>query len=49
MSEVKPNIAEEVKVIPWWAIALAVALFAGPQVLPHAVLFPREPRPTPLA
>jgi hypothetical protein len=49
MSEVKPNIAEEVKVIPWWAIGLAVALFAGLQVLMHAVLFPREPHPTPLA
>jgi len=49
MSEAKPNIAEEAKVVPGWAIGLAVMLFAGLQVLMHLVLFPREPHPTPLA
>jgi hypothetical protein len=49
VSEVKPNIVEEVKVIPWWAMGLAVALFAGLQVLMHVVMFPREPHPPPLA
>src|SRR5208337_4340116 len=49
MSEVKPNIVEEVKVVPWWAIGLAVAAFAGLQVLMHVVMFPREPHPLPLA
>ena len=49
MSEKKPNINEEVKIIPWWAIALSIALFAGLQVLMHAVLFPREPHPAPIA
>jgi hypothetical protein len=49
MSEVKPNTVEGVKVIPWWAIGLAVALFAGLQVLLHVVLFPLEPHPAPLA
>jgi hypothetical protein len=49
MSKVKPNIAEEVKMIPWWAMGLAVALFVGVQVLMHVVLFPREPHPPPLA
>jgi len=49
MSEVKPNIVEEVKVVPWWATGLAIALFAGLQFLMHLVLFPREPHPTPLA
>ena len=49
MIEVKPNIAEEVKVIPWWAIGLAVLLFAGMQVLMHVVLFRLDPHPAPLA
>jgi hypothetical protein len=49
MSEENPNLAFEVKLIPWWAIGLAVAVFAGLQVLMHAVLFPGEPHPTPLA
>ena len=49
MSEVKPNIAEEVKVIPWWAIGLAALLFAGMQVLMHVVLFPRDLHAPPLA
>ena len=49
MSEVKPNIGEEVKVIPWWAIGLAVVLFAGMQVLMHAVLFRLETHLAPLA
>ena len=49
MSEVKPNIAEEVKVIPWWAIGLAALLFAGMQVLMHVVLFPRDPHAPPIA
>ena len=49
MIEVKPNIVDEVKLIPWWAIGLAIALFAGLQLLMHVVLFPREPHPAPLA
>ena len=49
MSEVKPNIVEEVKVVPWWATSLAIALFAGLQVLMHVVLFPRDPHLPPLA
>jgi len=49
MAEVKPNIAEEVKVIPWWAFGLAVASFAGLQLLMHAVLFPRDQHAPPLA
>jgi hypothetical protein len=49
MIEVKPNIVEEVKVIPWWATSLAIALFAGFQVLMHVVLFPRDPHAPPLA
>jgi RNA polymerase subunit RPABC4/transcription elongation factor Spt4 len=49
MIEVKPNIAEEVKVLPWWAIGLAVLIFAGIQVLMHVVLFPREPNAPPIA
>ena len=49
MIEVKPNIAEEVKVIPWWAIGLAVLLFAGVQVLMHVVLFRLDQHPAPLA
>ena len=49
MPEVKPNIADEAKLIPWWAIGLAVALFAGIQVLMHVVLFRLEAHPAPLA
>ena len=49
MIEVKPNITDEVKLIPWWAISLAIAVFAGMQALMHVVLFPREPYPAPLA
>jgi hypothetical protein len=49
MIEVKPNITDEAKLIPWWAISLAVLLFAGIQVLMHAVLFRLDPHPTPLA
>jgi RNA polymerase subunit RPABC4/transcription elongation factor Spt4 len=49
MIEVKPNIVEEVKVIPWWATGLAVLLFAGVQVLMHVVLFPRDPHAPPIA
>ena len=49
MTEVKPNIVEEVKVIPWWAIGLAVLLFAGVQVLMHVVLFGLDQHPAPLA
>ena len=49
MTEVKPNIVEEVKVIPWWAIGLAVLLFAGVQVLMHVVLFRLDQHPAPLA
>ena len=49
MIEVKPNIVEEVKVISWWAIGLAIALFAGLQFLMHVVLFPHDPHAPPLA
>jgi hypothetical protein len=49
MSEASLNITDEVELIPGWAIALGLTLFAGLQVLMHAVLFPREPHPTPLA
>ena len=49
MIEEKPQISEEVRLIPWWAIGLAVAIFVGFQVLLHVVLFPREPHPPPVA
>jgi hypothetical protein len=49
MSEVKPNIGDETKLIPWWAISLAVVVFVGMQVLMHRVLFRLEPHPAPLA
>ena len=49
MAEMKPNIVEEVKVIPWWAYGLAVGFFVGWQLLLHAVLFPRDPHMPPLA
>jgi RNA polymerase subunit RPABC4/transcription elongation factor Spt4/putative effector of murein hydrolase LrgA (UPF0299 family) len=49
MIEVKPSITDEVKLIPWWAIGLAIAVFAGLQALMHLVLFPRERYPAPLA
>jgi hypothetical protein len=49
MIEEKPNIVEEVKVIPWWAVGLAIALFAGLQLLMHLVLFPRDPHAPPMA
>jgi len=49
MPEAKPNISEEARLIPWWAIGLAVALFVALQVLMHVVLFPRESHPPPLA
>jgi hypothetical protein len=48
MIEVKPNITDEAKLIPWWAIGLAVLLFAGIQVLMHVVLFRLDPHPAPL-
>lgn len=47
MNEEKPQITEEVRVIPWWAIGLAIVFFAGLQVLMHLVIFPREPHPSP--
>jgi hypothetical protein len=49
MAEARPDIVQEVKVIPWWAIGLSVILFAGLQLLLHAVLFPRDPHSPPLA
>jgi RNA polymerase subunit RPABC4/transcription elongation factor Spt4 len=49
MAEAKPDIVQEVKVIPWWATGLAVILFAGLQLLLHAALFPRDPHSPPLA
>jgi len=49
MSEAKPNITEEARLVPWWATGLAVALFAGFQLLMHVVLFPRDPHAPPLA
>jgi hypothetical protein len=47
MVEEKPQISEEIRLIPWWAILLAVVFFVGIQFLLHLVIFPREPRPTP--
>jgi hypothetical protein len=49
MSDVKPNIGDETKLIPWWATSLAVVVFVGIQVLMHRVLFRLEPHPAPLA
>jgi len=49
MTEVKPSIADEVKLIPWWAVGLAVAFFVGLQVLMHVVLFRLDPNPPPFA
>jgi hypothetical protein len=49
MSEVKPNIVDEARLISWRAISLAVVLFAGSQVLMHVVLFRLEAHPAPLA
>jgi hypothetical protein len=47
MIEEKPQIGKEVRLVPWWAIGLAVALLVGIQVLMHVVMFPREPHPPP--
>lgn len=48
MIEEKPQITEEIRLIPWWAYTLAVALFAAVQALMHLVGFRREPHPPPL-
>jgi RNA polymerase subunit RPABC4/transcription elongation factor Spt4 len=48
-SEEKFDIREEIKLIPSWAIVLAVALFTGLEALFHLVLVPRDPHPMPLA
>jgi len=49
MIEEKPHITEEVRLVPWWAVTLAVLIFVGMQILMHAVMFPREPNPPPVA
>jgi len=48
MGKERINIAEEIKLIPWWAISLAVVAFGGLQALFFRVTFPREPHPPPL-
>jgi hypothetical protein len=47
MLEEKPQISEEVKVIPWWAVLLAAIPLLGFPVLSLTVLFPRAPNPPP--
>jgi RNA polymerase subunit RPABC4/transcription elongation factor Spt4 len=47
MLEEKPQISEEIRVIPWWAFLLAALLFAGIQMLLHLVAFRRDPHPPP--
>jgi RNA polymerase subunit RPABC4/transcription elongation factor Spt4 len=42
------DIREEVKVIPAWAIVLAVGFFVGVQALLHLVIFPRDLHAPPL-
>jgi len=48
-SEEKFDIREEIKLIPLWAVILAVALFAGWEALFQMVLVPHDPHPMPLA
>lgn len=48
-SEEKFDIREEIKLIPSWAVVLAILIFAALQVLLHMVLFPRDPHAPPLA
>ena len=48
MNEEKPQIGEEVRLIPWWAIGLAVVIFIGFQVLMHTILARPEHHPPPL-
>lgn len=48
MNEEKPQIGEEVRLIPWWAVAIALVLLVGSQVVIHWVLFPRQPNPPPI-
>lgn len=48
MAEERFNIAEEIKLIPWWAFGLAVVAFAGMEAL-FLILVPRHPHPPPRA
>ncbi|MGD0921491.1 MAG: zinc ribbon domain-containing protein [Terriglobia bacterium] len=43
------DIREEIKVIPAWAIVVAVLIFVGFQLLLHVVLFPGDPHAPPVA
>jgi hypothetical protein len=47
MMEEKPQTAEEIRLIPWWAYALAAVGFVAVQALMHFVGFRREPHPPP--
>jgi len=49
MAEERINIAEEIKLIPWWVFGLAVVAFAGLQAFFLLVAFPRQPHPPPRA
>lgn len=49
MTEEKPQISQEVRLIPWWAMALAFVPLAGFPMLSLMVLFPRQLNPPPLA
>jgi hypothetical protein len=49
MDERPVHLSEEVRTIPWWAIVLAIAFFAGMQVLFHLLLVGPEHKPPPLA
>ncbi|MBI1983152.1 MAG: zinc ribbon domain-containing protein [Acidobacteria bacterium] len=48
MNAKKTQFSEEVRLVPWWAITLAVVLFVGIQVLMHVLGFRREPNPPPV-
>jgi hypothetical protein len=45
----KPQVREEIRLIPWWAISLAFVLFIGAQVFLHLYGFRREAHPPPFA
>jgi len=49
MIEEKPRISEEFRLIPWWAIVLAVAILAGFVILLPMYGFRHGPPPPPLA
>jgi endogenous inhibitor of DNA gyrase (YacG/DUF329 family) len=47
-SDEKFDIRQELKIIPTWAVILAVVLFAGWEGIFHGVLVPRDVHPMPL-